>query len=136
MGRLREERAMNEKRTAEVLAAHADGLIGQAGGVLPGDVTADERSRLVPLFQLAERLQQSMQPVRPSAAFVKSLGKELANSAKHQVVLAKRARRGVLIGAAAVGSLVSVASVVGAIVFVVARLRARAQARAVHAPMG
>jgi len=127
---------MDEKRAAEVLAAHADGLIGRARGVLQGDVTDDERGRLAPLFQLAERLQQNMQPVRPSAAFVRSLGKELANSARHQVVLAKRARRGVLIGAAAVGSLVSVASVVGAVVFVVARLRARAQARTVHAPMG
>lgn len=127
---------MDEKRVTRVLAAHADELIGQPEAGQQIGITGEERDRLAPLFQLAERLQQDMQPVRPSAAFVRSLGKELANSAKRQVALAKRTRRGVLIGAAAVGSLVSIASVVGAIVYLVARLRARAQAHSAHAPMG
>lgn len=127
---------MDEKRVTRVLAAHADELTGQSGALQQIGVTGEERDRLAPLFQLAERLQQDMQRVRPSAAFVRSLGKELANSAKRQVALAKRTRRGVLIGAAAVGSLVSIASVVGAIVYLVARLRARAQAQSAHAPMG
>jgi uncharacterized protein YaaW (UPF0174 family) len=103
----------DERHTEEILAAHAEALLNQ-----PGD------------RQLAEQLQQSMPPVRPSAAFVHSLGKELAHSAKHQVAVARRMRRGVLIGAATVGSLVSIASVVGAIIYVISRLRARPHAHA------
>ena len=127
---------MKENRMTEALAAHADELLGQPGTAQPVDTTGEEYGQVAPLFQLAERLRRNMQPVQPSAIFVRSLGKELAASAQHQVALAKRTRRGVLIGAAAVGSLVSIASVVGAIVFVVARMRARAEARAAHAPMG
>jgi len=74
--------------------------------------------------------------VQPPAAFVHSLGKELADSAKRQIALTKRLRRAVMIVAAALGSLVSIASLVGAIIFVVVRLRARAQARALRAPVG
>lgn len=123
---------MNKRRMAEVLAAHAEGLTGGAQVMQRLNVTAGERDRLFPLFQLAERLQQNMQPVQPSAAFVRSLGRELVDNARHQIALTKRLRRTVMIGAAALGSLVSIASVVGAIVFVVARLRSRAQARTLH----
>ena len=127
---------MNRKRVTEVLTAHADGLTGQSEALRQINVTDEERTRLVPLFQLASRLQQSLQPVQPSAAFVRSLGKELVDNAKRQVALTKRIRRAVLIGVAALGSILSIASVVGAIVFVVVRLRARAQARAIQAPTG
>jgi len=142
---------MNEKRMAKVLATHAEaggGVIGQQenmlgvqeiNGLKAVNLTDEEHSRLAPLFQLTERLQQSMQPVKPSAAFARSLGKELVDYAKRQIMLTKRVRRAMLIGAAALGSLLSIASVVGAIVFVIARLRARAQARAIgsqHAPAG
>lgn len=127
---------MNRKRMAEVLSAHAEGLTGRPEAMQRLNVTAEERSRMSPLFRLAERLQQSMQPVQPPAAFVHSLGKELADSAKRQIALTKRLRRAVMIVAAALGSLVSIASLVGAIIFVVVRLRARAQARALRAPVG
>jgi hypothetical protein len=127
---------MDEKRLAELSAAHAEGLIGHPEPMQQIHMTDDERSRMASLFELAERLQQSMQPVQPSAAFVRSLGQELVASAKRQITVTKRLRRGALIGAAALGSLLSIASVVGAIVYVVARLRARAQARAIHAPTG
>ena len=123
---------MNKRRTAEVLAAHAEGLIGGAQVMQRLDVTAEERDHLFPLFQLAEQLQQGMQPVQPSAAFVRSLGRELVDNASSQTALAKRPRRAVVIGAAVMGSLVSIASVVGAVVFVVSRSRARA--RTLHAP--
>ncbi|MBL7063211.1 MAG: hypothetical protein ISS49_03245 [Anaerolineae bacterium] len=124
---------MNKRRMAEVLAAHAEGLTGGAQVMQRLNVTADERDRLSSLFQLAERLQQSMQPAVPSAAFVRSLGRELVDNARHQIAPAKRPRRAVVIGAAVLGSLVSIASVVGAIVFVVSRSRARA--RTLHAPV-
>ncbi len=125
---------MNKRRMAEVLAAHAEGLTGGAQVMQRLSVTAEERNRLSPLLQLAEHLQQSMQPVQPSAAFVRSLGRELVDNARHQISPAKRPRRTVVIGAAVLGSLVSIASVVGAIVFVVSRSRVRAQARTLHAP--
>ena len=125
---------MNKRQIAKVLAAHADELIGRPESMHQIGVTDEERNRLAPLFQLAEQLHESLQPVQPSAAFVRSLGRELVDSAKRQVALRKRLRRVMVFGAAAVGSLVSVASVVGAIVFVIARLRARAQARALQAP--
>ena len=122
------------ERTIEVLAAHSEGLINRREAVSQIDVSDEEHSRLAPLFQLAERLQQSMQPVQPSAAFVRGLGKELVENAKRQIAVTKRLRRAVLIGAAALGSLLSIASVVGAIVYVIARSRARAQAQAICTP--
>jgi len=127
---------MNEERMTEVLAAHADGLTGSPAAIQQVHMTNEERSRLAPLFELAERLQHSMPPVQPSAAFVQNLGKDLIDKARRQIALTKRVRRITLIGAAALGSLLSIASVVGAIVFVVARLRARAQARTLRAPAG
>lgn len=127
---------MNKKRIVKVLAAHAEELTSRPETIQQISITDEERRRLAPLFQLAEQLHQDMQPVQPSAAFVRSLGRELVDSAKRQVTLKKRLRRALVIGAAAVGSLVSIASVVGAIVFVIARLRARAQARALQAPTG
>ena len=127
---------MNEKHVEKMLAVYTEGLIDPSAAVRQIDITDEERSRLAPLFQLGERLQYSMQPVQPSADFVRSLGKELVDHARRQVRLTKRLRRAALIGAAALGSLLSIASVVGAIVFVVVRLRARAQARAIQAPTG
>jgi len=127
---------MNEERMTEVLAAHADGLTGSPAAIQQVHMTNEERSRLAPLFELAERLQHSMPPVQPSAAFVQNLGKDLIDKARRQIALTKRVRRITLIGAAALGSLLSIASVVGAIAFVVARLRARAQTRTLRAPAG
>ncbi len=127
---------MNKKQVVEMLATHAEGLIGRQETIQQIDMTDEEHGLLAPLFQLAERLQQNMQPVQPSAAFVCSLGKELVDNAHRQIALARQLRRVMLIGAAALGSLLSIASAVGAILFMVARLRARAQARAIHTPTG
>lgn len=127
---------MNERRVAKVLAAYAEKLIGRPETMQQINITDEERDRLAPLFQLVEQLQQSMRPVQPSAAFVRSLGRELVDNAKRRTRVKKRLRRAVVIGAATLGSIVSIASVVGAIVFVVARLRARAQAQALQAPTG
>ena len=124
---------MNARRAAEVLSAHAEAMAGRLGAMQQTRPTEAEISQLASLFQLAEQLQQTMQPVRPSAAFVQNLGKELVDGAQRQVALTKRLRRAVLIGAAAVGSLLSIASVIGAIVFVVVRWRDRTQTRAIQA---
>ena len=127
---------MDKKRATEVLSAHAEELLGRPQAMRQASPTKEEVSQLAPLFQLAEQVYGTMQPVQPSAAFVHSLGQELMDGAKRQVALTKRLRRAVLIGAAAVGSLLSIASVIGAVVFVIVRLRERAQARTVQTAPG
>jgi hypothetical protein len=124
---------MDKERAARLLAAHAEGLIGRREAMQQTAITDAEREELGPLFHLAEHLHQSMTPIQPSAVFVRSMGRELVNNARRQVALTKRARKGLLIGAAAAGSLVSLASLIGAIVFVVVRWRARSHARTAHA---
>ena len=120
------------KKSIEALAAHAEQLTGHPDDAQTPDLTDQEREQLAPLFQLAEQLYASMPRVQPPAAFVRSLRKELMEQTTHQLALEKRRRRRTMvIGAATAGSLVSIASLVGAIAFVVARLRARAQAQAI-----
>lgn len=116
---------------AQVLSTHADGLIGRPMTAQHIYLTDEERRQLTSLFHLAERLSQSIHPVQPSAGFVRSLGQELVNNASHQVALTKRMRKTVLISAAAAGAMVSIASLVGAIVFVIVRWRQRTQARTI-----
>lgn len=120
---------MNEKRTITALAAHADKLTGRLEAMQQANLTDEEYSQLAPLFQLAEQLHQSMPRIQPSAAFARNLGRELMEHTNRQFALKKRWRQVMVIGAAAVGSLVSIASLVGAFVFVIKRLRARAQSR-------
>ena len=81
---------MNKRPSDDILAAHVEELLSQPGIVQQIVVEDEESSELAPLFTLAEQLYQSMPPVQPSAAFVHSLGKELAGSAKHQVATARR----------------------------------------------
>ena len=127
---------MNEERRKRMLTTHPEQLTDGPEAVQWIDTNDEEKRRAAALLQLAERLQQSMQPVQPSTDFVRGLGRDLVDRARRQVRLANRLRRAALIGAATLGSLLSIASVVGAVVFVVVRLRARAQARAVRAPTG
>jgi len=124
---------MNEQRMITALAAHADKLTGRLEAMQQVSVTDEEHNQLASLFQLAEQLHQSMPPIQPSAAFVRSLGRELMEQTGRQFALKKRWRRAMVIGAASVGSLVSIASLVGAIVFVIKQLRARAQTQALQA---
>ena len=125
---------MNKKRVARVLAGHADGLIGRSDSIQQTDMTDQEYAEVAPLLRLAERLHQNMRLVQPPEGFLRSLKRELTDRPKRQVPVAKRTRRSMLIGAAAVGSVVSIASVMGAVLFLVPRLRARAHSRMAHAP--
>ncbi len=127
---------MDAERMTHVLSAHADHLVGQSTDHSSLHLTDEEYRQIAPLFQLAERLNRSMTTINPSASFVKTLGQELTEQAQRQVALTKRIRRAVLIGAAAIGSLLSVASVIGAIIFVVARWRTRDQTRTLQATPG
>jgi hypothetical protein len=127
---------VNKKRVANVLEAHADGLIGRSEGMRQTSIEDMEQAEVAPLLRIAERLHQSMRRVQPREGFLRSLKRELTDRPNQRVTVAKRPRRSFLIGAAAVGSVVSIASVLGAVLFLVPRQRARAHARVAHAPTG
>jgi hypothetical protein len=116
---------MSEDVVVEVLAAHADYLIGN-------EVDSEDylrllpayRGELAPLLQIAEQVKTTLIPVTPSPAFEAGLKQDLVTAAiqrveersnKKQVSLLRR--RGVLIGAAAVGSALSVAGIVAALLW-------------------
>lgn len=72
----------------------------------------EKEPRLQALAEMTERLRRAMIPVEPSTAFVRSLGQELVEAARRRQAAARRLRRGLIIGAAALGSALSVAGVV------------------------
>ncbi|MBN1179277.1 MAG: hypothetical protein JXD18_08705 [Anaerolineae bacterium] len=113
---------MDKKRAVEALNGHASQLNGQPGASVR--LASDEVLQLRPLMDLAEHLKLAMVPVEPPTAFVRNLGHELLEASRYQQTAARRMRRGMVIGAAAVGSALSVAGVVTLIV-----LRRRGHAR-------
>lgn len=127
---------MSDNVVVEVLAAHADHLIGdEAGGGVSKeylDLFPAYQAELKPLLRIAERVKATLVPVAPSPAFEAGLKQDLLAAAikraeekedKKRVSFLRR--RGVLIGAAAVGSVLSVAGIVAALL-----LRQRSIARA------
>jgi hypothetical protein len=124
---------MSDNVVVEVLAAHADHLMDD------GPESEDYlnlfpayRAELTPLLGIAERVKAALVPVTPSPAFEAGLKQDLLEAAiqraeekeeKKRVSFLRR--RGVLIGAAAVGSALSVAGIIAALL-----LRQRAMARA------
>ncbi len=78
------------------------------------------------MTDLADQLKQVMVPVEPSAAFVRSLGQELVEASRRQQRAGRRIRRRLVVGAAALGSALSVAGVVTVILL---RRRGRTQAQ-------
>lgn len=75
------------------------------------------------LVPIVERLQRWLVPVEPPPAFARSLKVELVEAARRQYQRAHRLRRILVVGAAIVGS---VASVAGLTAFLILRRRARA----------
>ncbi len=120
---------MTEQRIVELLGAHADSLVGRPQTVRPVALEPQEREQLAPLFSLAEELKGRMAPVRPAPAFAQSLKRELLEHHALYTTRARRQRRSVVIGAVAAGSVLSIASLVTAIVLVAQRARARSGAR-------
>ncbi|HHS97843.1 MAG TPA: hypothetical protein ENK08_08090 [Chloroflexi bacterium] len=104
---------MEEGRVIELLAAHADRL-NDPSAPLP-EPRPEEMKYLAPLMEIAERLKATLVPVEPSAAFVRSLRRELVEAARRRQTPSQRSRRGWIIGAAALGSALSVAGVVALI---------------------
>ena len=124
---------MNEKRVVDVLAAHAEKLIGDPQPYLDASVLGEEQRALASLIRTATLLHESMKPVRPSPTFVRTLRGELVQAANSKIARTSRLRRGMMIGTAVVGSLVSLASVVTAIVLLIRRQHTH-RAQAAHAP--
>ncbi|HDH09449.1 MAG TPA: hypothetical protein ENF84_00755 [Chloroflexi bacterium] len=124
---------MNDKVLIEILASHADRLI--KGEAREGDYLAmfpDRREELGPLLTVAEKVKRALVPVEVAPAFRQRLRKGLL-AAAHQKLAQQTAdrgfalapRKGVLLGAAALGSAVSV---VGVIAYLI-----RSHAKAQHA---
>jgi hypothetical protein len=105
---------MDKKTVIDVLAAHADHLIDPRSGP-PKRLTRNEQVQ--GLLDLAEELQGILVPVAPDTHFRRRLHGDLILQAQRrenepQASLLRQHRTGILIGAAAVGSVASVVGVV------------------------
>jgi hypothetical protein len=123
---------MNRRETREMLAIQADELIGLRAR-RKDKLTRNDQVQS--LLDLAEQLQGILVPVEPKPDYRRRLHGELLLEAQGREVEPgpnrfQQHRKGILIGAAAVGS---VASVVGVIVAFVWRLR---HGRAAHTATG
>jgi hypothetical protein len=118
------DKSMPDNIIAEVLAAHADQLLNRETNSQDyADLFPAHEDQLTPLLQIAQRVKATLVPVTPSPEFEAGLKRELLTAAakraeaqrsrKHSPLLQ---RRGVLIGAA-VGSAISVAGIVAALLW-------------------
>lgn len=119
---------MNRREVSDILATHTD-RVGSPHAIQ--NQWYRRNAQVQGLLDLAEELQGILTPVEPSTNFRRRLHGELLLEAQRRHMeltpsLFQQHRKGILIGAAAVGS---VASVVGVIVAFVLRLR---HGRATH----
>lgn len=123
---------MEEKVLTEILAAHANQLNkGQRKGNDYLAMFPDYQEKLKPLLETAEKVKEVLEPVEPAPAFCQSLHEDLLAAGQRRLAeeipqLPRSHRRQIIIGAAAVGSAVSVA---GAIAYFI-RSRAAAETQA------
>ncbi len=113
---------MDNREVRELLASHADQLVG-AEAAPPPRITRHDRVQ--GLLDLAEQLHGILVPVQPDANFRRRLHGDLileaqSRQAQPEASLLRQHRKGILIGAAAIGS---VASVVGVVIAFVLRHR-------------
>jgi hypothetical protein len=119
---------MDNRQVRELLATHADQLVNLQAGP-PVSLAPNDRAQ--GLLDLAEQLHGLLVPVVPDAHFRRRLHGDLILQAQRRQArqdegLFQQHRAGILIGAAAVGS---VASVVGVAVAFVLRHRNKAATR-------
>lgn len=115
---------MPENVVVEVLAAHADRLVGnKANGEDYLNLFPAYQAELAPLLRIAERVKAVLAPVTPSPAFEAGLKQDLLAAAlqrseeqKEEKQVFFLRRRGVLIGAA-VGSVLSVVGIIAALLW-------------------
>jgi hypothetical protein len=105
---------MNRREVRETLATHADQLIRSRGRP---NRTLSRNDQVGALLELAEQLQAILVPVEPTANFRRGLHGNLLLQAQQRQDqsapnLIQQHRKGILIGAAAVGSVASVMGVV------------------------
>jgi len=114
---------MNEKMLTEILAAHADHLVqGEARETEYLALFPAYKEELKPLLELARQLKEALVLERPAEAFRRRLHQELVAAARRRrlpppIVERPRWRRPWVIGIAALGSLLSLASAVGVIAY-------------------
>ena len=117
---------MTNKEQIEILATQADKL--NAGTNEEAEYLAtlpEHQDTLQPLLALARKVKDALTPVEPDPAFCENLRRSLlaaahqravyllsSTKAQHPVPLFRRHRKEILIGAAALGSVVSVAGIV------------------------
>ena len=113
---------MEDKVFAEILSAHADLLQREQGkGSDYLTMFPDYQDELGPLLETAEKIRSVLQPVEPTPEFCQSLHDELLTAGRRRLdqeipQLARSPRKHVLLGMAALGSVVSVA---GALAYLV-----------------
>lgn len=105
---------MKRKELIDVLAAHADEIIGLRA---PSGKSFGRNDRVQSLLDLAEEIQGILVPVQPNADYRRRLHGDLILKAQcretePEAVWLEQHRKGILIGAAAVGSVASVLGVV------------------------
>jgi len=121
---------VSERMLTEILAAHADHLVrGEAKEAQYLTLFPDYREELAPLLELAQQVRETLAPrgaglasVHPSEAFRRRLRQELLTTARQRVAVPlptdrSRWRQPWVIGAAARGSVISLASAVGVIAY-------------------
>jgi hypothetical protein len=109
---------MADKVLVETLIAYADDL---NQGLVDREIylrqVPDRRGELEALLRLTDRLKQALVPVRPSATFVKGLARQWVRADGGEMSrTARDYRRGIFLGAAAVGSALSVIGLVAYLV--------------------
>lgn len=109
---------MDTREVREILAAHADEMVSPNSGPSPG---FSRHARVQGLLDLAEQVQGILVPVEPGVNFRRRLHGDLVLEAQRRQSEREanplvQHRKGILIGAAAVGSVASVAGLVIAFV--------------------
>ena len=108
---------MDDLGMDDILSAQADRLNQGRRDLTAPPASSDE---LAVLMQLAEQTSRVLSPVEPSPVFVNHLGRQLVSRmTEGSREMSRRARRAVLVVAAALGSAVSVVSAVGVIIYLI-----------------
>jgi hypothetical protein len=114
---------MSERILTEILAAHADHLArGEDREEDYLTLFAEYRKDLAPLLGIARQVKEVLAQVQPSEAFRRRLHNELVAAARQRLAVDPRRYRSVwrrpwVIGVAALGSAVSIASALGVIAY-------------------
>ena len=112
---------MDDRIIEDILARQADRLIErQPDGAELADERLEELAALAPLMELAQDIQSALTLVEPSPVFVNRLSRQLSDKVvRGSREMSRRARRAILIVAAALGSAVSLVSAVGIVIYLI-----------------